>query len=426
MAKDNDYYLKWLKNRSVIYDTITGLPFIGKEIENIRPIVMESGKAEIIFFSFMEVVERTIGWENFDRLLVKITAVLKKILPEGTILTSAGPNFGATLIIIPLSGKFFNTSMDYYYEEINGKVKEIIQNEPLIKNIESPYRIGKSIIVYNPISRFERQLFYNIVEAIKDALQFEEATRKKKVREIEWIVKNNMLLTYFQPIVSLRSYNILGFEALSRVKNSKLFHSSEYLFNFALNTDVIYDLERQCRKNAVQNYTKLDNYLLFINLSPRSVYDSELTSDMFLEYVNSKGLLPENIVFEITERVGIIDFSSFKDALDKMRKKGFRIGIDDMGTGYSSLHTVAEINPDFIKYDMALVKGIEFNNIKKAIVETLVPFSEKINATVIAEGIESIREYKTLKSLGVKYGQGFLFALPKKPPLSVELNRVNE
>ncbi|HHE04877.1 MAG TPA: EAL domain-containing protein, partial [candidate division WOR-3 bacterium] len=61
-----------------------------------------------------------------------------------------------------------------------------------------------------------------------------------------------------------------------------------------------------------------------------------------------------------------------------------------------------------------------------AIVETLVPFSEKINATVIAEGIESIREYKTLKSLGVKYGQGFLFALPKKPPLSVELNRVNE
>jgi len=426
MAEDNDYYLKWLKNRSVIYDTITGLPFVGKEIENIRPIVMESGKVGLIFFSFMEVVERTIGWENFDRLLIKITAVLKKVLPEETILTSAGPNFGAMLTIVPLSGKNFNASLDYYYEEINIGVKEIIQNEPLIKNIESAYRIGKSVIVYNPISRFERQLFYNIVEAIKDALQFEEATKKKKVKEIEWIVKNNMLLTYFQPIVSLHSYDILGFEALSRVKNSKLFHSSEYFFNFALNTDVIYDLERLCRKNAVQNYTKLDNYLLFINLSPKSVYDSELTSDLFLEYVDSKGISPKNIVFEITERVGVIDFSSFKDALDKIRKKGFRIGIDDMGTRYSSLHTVAEINPDFIKYDMALVRGIEFNNIKKAIVETLVPFSEKINATVIAEGIENTREYKTLKSLGVKYGQGFLFAIPKKPPLSVELNRVNE
>ena len=124
------------------------------------------------------------------------------------------------------------------------------------------------------------------------------------------------------------------------------------------------------------------------------------------------GLKQERIVLEITERVAIQEWDSFKKTLRQFRGYGFKVAIDDMGAGYSSLQAIAELEPDFLKFDISLVRNIHENLIKIGLLETLVALSSKIHAQVIAEGIESKEEYHALLSLGVQLGQGYYFAAP--------------
>jgi predicted signal transduction protein with EAL and GGDEF domain len=111
--------------------------------------------------------------------------------------------------------------------------------------------------------------------------------------------------------------------------------------------------------------------------------------------VHELGLRPESIVLEITERVAIQEWNKFKKVIHEFRNYGFKVAIDDMGAGYSSLQAIAELEPDFLKFDISLVRNIHENLIKLGILETLVALSAKINAQVIAEGVEEIEEYRT-------------------------------
>jgi len=120
-------------------------------------------------------------------------------------------------------------------------------------------------------------------------------------------------------------------------------------------------------------------------------------------------------VIEITEKLAVTDYQSFDKSVRILKDKGFKIAIDDMGAGYSSLRTISELKPNFLKYDMALIRDIHKNLIKKDLLETLIPFTERLGAEIIAEGIETEDEFETLKSIGIKYGQGFFIAIPENP-----------
>ncbi len=117
-------------------------------------------------------------------------------------------------------------------------------------------------------------------------------------------------------------------------------------------------------------------------------------------------------VLEITERTAIKDFKNFRDSLERLKALGLRIAVDDAGSGYSSLQAIAEFKPEFIKFDISIIKNIDKDRIKRSLVETLLKFSQKSGSLSIAEGIEREEEYRVLAELGVEYGQGYLFAHP--------------
>ena len=98
--------------------------------------------------------------------------------------------------------------------------------------------------------------------------------------------------------------------------------------------------------------------------------------------------------------------------LSKFRQQNFRIAVDDVGTGYSNLTSLAEIEPDYLKFDNVFVRGIDRRRTKQDLLEALMSFARKMKTKVIAEGIETREELKVLQSLGVPYGQGFLLARP--------------
>jgi EAL domain-containing protein (putative c-di-GMP-specific phosphodiesterase class I) len=230
---------------------------------------------------------------------------------------------------------------------------------------------------------------------------------------LQRIISQNSIIVMFQPIVYLESLEILGYEALSRGPEDSGFEGTELLFSFAESTNMLLDLERLCRKNALRTAQSLQlERQLFLNSSARALQDENFTPSQLSEYVGELGLHQDRIVLEITERVAIQEWESFKRVLRQFRKHGFKIAIDDMGAGYSSLQAIAELEPDYLKFDISLVRNINENLIKIGLLETLVSLSSKINANVIAEGIEDKEEFLTLRSLGVQLGQGYFIASP--------------
>lgn len=109
--------------------------------------------------------------------------------------------------------------------------------------------------------------------------------------------------------------------------------------------------------------------------------------------------------------------------LEHYRSQGYQVAVDDVGAGFSGLYSIAEIRPDFIKIDMSLIRNIDSNPARQAVVESLVTLAGKINCRVIAEGIETQNELNTLLALGVHYGQGYYLARPAfpKPNVSPEV-----
>jgi EAL domain-containing protein (putative c-di-GMP-specific phosphodiesterase class I) len=148
--------------------------------------------------------------------------------------------------------------------------------------------------------------------------------------------------------------------------------------------------------------------LLFLNVDPLDFSDPAFDEN---EVEN-----PEQVVIEITERTAIKDYPKFRERLKSFRNRGFRFAVDDAGSGYAGLGSIANLEPDFIKLDISLINSIDTNFIKQNLVAGMVRFANEHGAMVIAEGVESAGEFKTVKEIGVHLVQGFFLHKPSQAP----------
>jgi EAL domain-containing protein (putative c-di-GMP-specific phosphodiesterase class I) len=154
-------------------------------------------------------------------------------------------------------------------------------------------------------------------------------------------------------------------------------------------------------------HTKLrGDELLFLNVDPHDFADPAF-DEMALEADD-----PTRVVIEITERTAIKDYPKFRGRLQAFRDRGFRFAVDDAGSGYAGLGSIANLEPDFIKLDISLISCIDTNFIKQNLVETMVRFANDQGAKVIAEGVERVEEFETVKQLGAHLVQGFYLHRP--------------
>ena len=150
---------------------------------------------------------------------------------------------------------------------------------------------------------------------------------------------------------------------------------------------------------------------LAVNGSP-----AVFTSDRFADLITTQ--IARRLVIEVTEHAPIGDYQSLTSALAPVRARGVRLAIDDAGAGFASLQHILRLGPEFIKLDMGLIRGIHRDRSQQALAAGLISFAEKIGATIVAEGIEVEEELEALYSLGVEFGQGYLFAQPGPLPLA--------
>lgn len=233
---------------------------------------------------------------------------------------------------------------------------------------------------------------------------------------LDYIIDRKKIRTVFQPIISLRDGSVLGHEALSRVACESSINNIEMLFSAADEYSRQWDLELLCRTKALEAaymfmippYDKK----LFINVNPNIMHDESFKKGLTRDFLMQYDITPGNIIFEITEKNVIVDMDGFRAAIENYKGQDYKIAIDDAGAGYSGLNLISEVDPNYIKLDMKLIRGVDVDSLKYAIVKGMVEFSKAANISLIAEGIETFEELDTLVNLGVQYGQGYLIQKP--------------
>jgi EAL domain-containing protein (putative c-di-GMP-specific phosphodiesterase class I)/GGDEF domain-containing protein len=240
---------------------------------------------------------------------------------------------------------------------------------------------------------------------------------KEDIRDaLDYIIDNKQIKTVFQPIISLKDGSLLGHEALSRITCDSGIKNPEMLFSAAGEYNRLWDLELLCRTKALETAYKFMippySKMLFINVNPNTMHDEKFKKGFTKEFLYQFQMQPQNLIFEITERNVILDMGGFLSTIDHYRSQDYKIAIDDAGAGYSGLNLISDIHPNYIKLDMKLIRGINSDNLKLALVKGMVELSKESQINLIAEGIETYEELETLIGLGVQYGQGFFIQKP--------------
>ena len=238
------------------------------------------------------------------------------------------------------------------------------------------------------------------------------ATKKKQFYKI---LSEGRVHPVYQAIVSLKDAEIYGYEALSRIDLDDCAINTAELFEMADALNCLWELEELCRKKALRHAAnKEDNIKLFINVDPNVINDGKFKSGVTAKYLKKYGLLPEDIIFEITERTFIEDAGAFKETLNHYTSQRYRIAIDDFGTEYAGLNRICALNPRFVKFDIGLIKGIDEDNVRYSLLKSFTSFCHNAGIAVIAEGVETSETLEALVDIGVDYAQGYYLQRPQK------------
>ncbi|MCA0969568.1 EAL domain-containing protein [Halobacillus litoralis] len=245
--------------------------------------------------------------------------------------------------------------------------------------------------------------------------------REQAEREFRQWMNNEELFMHFQPIVHTTSKTVQGYEALTRFPKSSNISNPIELFQLADELNQLFQLEKHTRELAIESIADYLNphQKLWVNVSPNVIHDQAYTPGFTHSVIKDTALSPQQIVFEITEQSAITDLTSFRELLNHYREQGFTVAIDDVGAGYSSLQTISEIKPDYLKVDRSLVTEIQRSSEKQYMLEALQQITLKMGSSLIVEGVETEEEFSQLLSMGVEMMQGYYFAKPSFPPPEV-------
>ena len=228
---------------------------------------------------------------------------------------------------------------------------------------------------------------------------------RRRAAEVRAAVDEKAFSVVFQPVIDLGTRRVAGMEALSRFP--ALGGRPDEVFADAWRLGLGLELEQAVVAEAVaQAHEKPAGVFLALNVSPATA-----ASARFGDLASAIPRLDTTVV-ELTEHAPVEDYTRLRANLAPLRAAGLRLAVDDTGAGYASLRHVLELAPDFIKLDLTLVADIDREPAQRSLAASLVRFAGEVGATVIAEGIESPAQCRSVVGAGVELGQGFLLGRP--------------
>ena len=214
----------------------------------------------------------------------------------------------------------------------------------------------------------------------------------------------------FQPIVDVHARTVFAHEALVRGPEGE--PASSVLSR--ITADNRYSFDQACREKAIRIAAGLQMQShLSINFLPNAIYRPEVCIRSTLQAAERHGFAVERIIFETVEGERVSDGKWLAEVLGEYQRIGFKTAIDDFGAGFAGLNLLADFQPDMVKLDMALIRGIDQGQARRAIVAGVVGMCGQLGVDVIAEGIETGDEARCLADLGIRLMQGYWFGRPQ-------------
>jgi EAL domain-containing protein (putative c-di-GMP-specific phosphodiesterase class I)/FixJ family two-component response regulator len=410
------------RTRNLLFDTVSGLPTIPVIVDALREWLLVDHEVGVLFIDFEKYahIEDYYGWEVFDDVLREAAKALKRLL--GTLFSTED------LIAInrPSGSEFYvflsvpaGLRGDEIVERLQRKARQIEESLRATLSEKFQHRIHRKIglyvgyakLLYSPQVRLERLVYRALREAIFVA-STKEGERAAILREqFKDVVVHRQIETLYQPLVDLATGAVVAYEALSRGPADSPFENPEVLFDYALKSDQVWALEKICMQFSAERFKGKRPGMLFVNVEAELIHELKSRGHEVLQPLLA---IQSGVVLEITERAAIRDYDLFRESVRVLRELGFRIAIDDAGSGYASLQSIAELRPQYLKISNYLVTGLSEDSIKRDVVEMLVRLAQRIDARTVAEGIETEAEKAEVKRLGVTYGQGYLLGRPMK------------
>lgn len=400
--------------RELFFDPTTEVPTLAVVVDDLRKQIEKGGSLTVFCIEIeplFRMGERHL-WDAFDDLRRQFVRGLHVMV---------APLLGNDVIL----GTSHSGANDFYCFAHGGQSLNVAQvsrdlervARSALKALPVDPSVREEVVIFvggaatEPQPLFAPRILYNAVREAKDNAERRETRYYHAMRErLIRTVHDRLISTVFQPIVNLETRTIIGYEALSRGPAGTELENPEVMFELARDFDLVWDLEALCIQNVVPwlNDVCARGYLFF-NLESHFIQQLQHRgTDVFEPFFNCN----RQVVIEVTERSAIRDYRTFRRTLHDLKKLGFKIAIDDCGSGYATLEAVAELQPDYLKVGHSLFHGVERDPIRRRLVELVARCADTIGARTIAEAIETEEQLQVCKDLGITEGQGYLLARP--------------
>lgn len=413
---------EWLQFRAQLFDREVNLPTLPTIVDDLRRQLEDNGSIGLLTFTLNaeRQVEELWGWQSYDKLIADFVKELRG-LSDGVTMPRSHlclPNVRSDEILcfIPLADRALKVTPAEWLQRLAADL-DVFVADFLVKRLSSIdrycSRVGQAVILFDPKVRVERVVYRGIREARGEVFRRTATAEEHGAEVLRGILSRRDVVSVFQPIYDIVDRRVAAIEALSRGPAGTGFEDAEALFSLAERVDLVVPLERLCRQRSLEEAARVDwKEMIFINMSPNAAADTDFLEGALLRDVERLKLDPRRVVIEVTERTYAQNQDLFSKVIGELRDEGFRVAVDDLGSGYSNLASLAEIRPEFLKFDHHFTKDIHRQRIKQDLLGAILSFALKMDTQVIAEGIEKAEELDALRRLGVPLGQGFFLAKP--------------
>jgi len=398
--------------QELMFDSVTGIPTLSYVVQGLRTVV-ERGETLTVFCIELEPLfslNERVKWEAVDQIrreFVRRLHIQSSTLfgQDATIATSHSGTSDFYCFLSSAAGR-------------SGSARSLESAaRKLLKDIRPGDQLAEEIAVYVGRAETEAQstyaprILYDAVRQAKNSAERRESACIRKLTDrLTRAIQDRSIATVFQPILEMETGRVHGYEALSRGPKGTEIESPEVIFDLARDLEMVWELETLCIENAHAYLGRVcTRGALFFNLEAH-----------FIQQLHSRGLevleplleCKANVVIEVTERSAVRDYPVFRKTLRDLQRLGFKVAIDDCGSGYATLESVAELRPDYLKVGHSLFQNIEHDAVRRRLVELVARVADSIGALTIAEAIETNEQWTICRELGIQYGQGYLFARP--------------
>ncbi len=415
-----------------LHDALTGLPNRSLLLDRLTHSIQRYHRHAddtyaVLFLDFdnFKVVNDSLGHPAGDQLLVQIGQRLSSLFrAEDTVARLGGDEFVALIqgfdnpdLVTSIANRVLNSMKDPFLLGRNS-IYIAVSIGMVIAN--SSYQTASEIIRDADMAMYEAKTKgKGRFVLFKPDLHLNVINRQELDTDLRRALKYDEFVLHYQPIVSIETERICGFEALIRWQHPKrgLMYPSEFI-PIAESNGFIDQITRWTLQHASMQLSRWHAgfplalpLMISVNLSPISLRHPDLFR-WVSECLKMAALSPSSLTLEIVETIFIQDPALAGHTFRDLRKLGVEVSLDDFGTGYSSLGYINEYPIDIIKIDRSFISRLNESGEVSAIVRAIAQLAHDLNFKIVAEGIETREQYDYIRKMGCQYGQGFLFHKP--------------